>query len=524
MQSFATKYAAAYIATGLMIAAAGLVTGSALTGAVATFVGFITLGSIMGSITITTLTDLHMQTLAVADGDLDRTLYSNRRDEFGEMYEAIDELRRSLRDRIKEAEDARARTEEAKQEAQSVAREREAARQALSDRVDEMVAVMSRFAEGDLTVEIEAFDTDTGQNAEMDRLRTEFNRSVRNVQQIFHRVVEAIERTASVADHLSHSTDQLNAGVKRQSNQADEVAAAMEEMARTIDDNAKNATETATAARENGELARENGEVVLEAVEKMRDIGEVVKNSAETVHRLRESSEEIGEIIATIDEIADQTNLLALNAAIEAARAGDDGGGQTGQGFAVVAEEVRELAERTAQATDKIEDMVRSVQAETSEAVGAIEEGQDEIEAGIDLAGQAADAFEEIVDSTEGITDRVDSIATATEEQAATGDQISESVQTISEVSDESAEGIEEVSEAAKELDALADNLRGLVQEFTLHGGGDGASPTHAAQSSSSAPSPTLDAPNTKPGNASNQHALQNGPTDGAPHGNGRGT
>jgi methyl-accepting chemotaxis protein len=219
----------------------------------------------------------------------------------------------------------------------------------------------------------------------------------------------------------------------------------------------------------------------------MREIGTVVENSAETVSQLRESSEEIGEIVATIDEIADQTNLLALNAAIEAARAGGDGGrGQTGQGFAVVAEEVRELAERTAQATDKIEDMVRSVQDETSEAVGAIEEGQREIEAGIELAGQAADAFEEIVDSTQGITDRIGSIATATEEQAATGDQISESIQAISEVAHESAHDIEEVSGAAAELDTLAENLHGLVQQFTLEAGpqGDGSPAPSAPQHS----------------------------------------
>lgn len=156
--------------------------------------------------------------------------------------------------------------------------------------------------------------------------------------------------------------------------------------------------------------------MVLEAVEKMRKIGTVVENSAETVSQLRESSEEIGEIVATIDEIADQTNLLALNAAIEPARASGDGG--RGQGFAVVAEEVRELAERTAQATDKIEDVVRSVQDETSEAVGAIEEGQREIQA-----------------------------------------------------------GIEEVSGAAAALDTLAENLHGLVQQFTLEAGpqGDGS-------------------------------------------------
>jgi methyl-accepting chemotaxis protein len=125
--------------------------------------------------------------------------------------------------------------------------------------------------------------------------------------------------------------------------------------------------------------------------------------------------------------------------------------------------------------------MVSSVQEDTSEAVDAIEQGQSEVESGIELAEQAADAFEEIVGSTGGITDRVDSIATATEEQAATGDQISESVQAISEVSNESAHGVEEVVQAAEELEDLTGNLRNLTDKFVV----DGAGPADRSETAS---------------------------------------
>ena len=474
MNRFLTKYIFWYLLTGVMIVTTVYTTRSPVASGLATFVGFLTIGSITGTITLTTLSDLRYMTMRLADGNLDASIRTGRQDEFGDVYRAVDDLRASLLERIEEVEEKKAESEETKRKAESLANQREEEKEALSTEVDQMVEAMERFAEGDLTVQVDTesdmseVGLDAAQAEDISRLQNAFNQSVLNIQGVFHRLTEAVEKTDAVANQLASSADQLNAGVQQQAEQADEVAAAVEQMARTIDDNAENATETAKAAQRNGELAEENGDVVLEAVEKMREIGSVVQRSAETVSGLKASSEEISEIVATIDEIAEQTNLLALNAAIEAARAGGEGSGKTGQGFAVVAEEVRELAERTSQATDEIEQMVSSVQEDTTEAVEAIQQGQSEVESGIELAGQAADAFEEIVDSTGNITDRVDSIATATEEQAATGDQISESVQAISEVSDESARGIEEVVQATEELDDLTGNLRGLVEKFRV--------------------------------------------------------
>jgi methyl-accepting chemotaxis protein len=259
----------------------------------------------------------------------------------------------------------------------------------------------------------------------------------------------------------------MAAGAKEQTNQTAEVASAVEEMTKTIMENSRNASETAIVAKDAKTSAEQGGKVVAETVEGMRKIADVVQKSAETVQELGRSSDQIGEIVTVIDDIADQTNLLALNAAIEAARAGEQG-----RGFAVVADEVRKLAERTTKATKEIAGMIKKIQQDTAGAVESMEEGTTQVADGIALADKAGTSLKEIVENSQRVTDMITQIATASEEQSSTSEQISKNVEAISAVTSETATGIQQVARAAEDLNHLTETLGSLVGQFRLVGGG----------------------------------------------------
>ncbi len=394
----------------------------------------------------------------VAGGDTNVSVDIASKDEIGKLGKSFNVMVSNIKKAMEEVRKKGEAAEEAAREADAAKAHAEQQSEYLSRSVESILDEMNKFSEGDLTVSLAVTNDD-----DIGKLFGGFNKSVGNIHGMIQQLQESIETTASAATQISSSTEELAAGVQEQSAQSSEVAAAVEEMTRTIIDNSNNASKTAEVATENGKLAQSGGEVVQETTRKMREISGVVSSSAATVEKLGASSQQISEIISVIDDIADQTNLLALNAAIEAARAGEQG-----KGFAVVADEVRKLAERTTQATKEIEGMIKAIQQETREAVESMKRGTKEVEEGMRLADEAGRSLDRIVSETQKSVDMINQIAAASEEQSATSEQISKNVEAISSVSNESAAGVSQIARSADDLNRQTETLRNLISTFKI--------------------------------------------------------
>jgi methyl-accepting chemotaxis protein len=322
-----------------------------------------------------------------------------------------------------------------------------------------------------VTKSIEAADLQTRFDAErrdeVGDLMRSFNIFTDTIKDTLLRVGEASAAVASAASEISASTEQMAAGAQEQSAQVMEVSAAVEQMSKTILENSRNASVTAETARDAQQAASNGGHVVGEGVNGMRRMVDVFRASADTVRSLGQSSAKIGKIVAVIDDIADQTNLLALNAAIEAARAGEQG-----RGFAVVADEVRRLAERTTTATKEIAEMIRHIQEDTSSAVSTIERGVRDVDGSMSTADAAGSSLREIESISRQVSDMVMQISSASEQQARTSEQIAKSVEGISSVTQETATGLQQVARTSEDLNRLTENLEALMARFQLSGPG----------------------------------------------------
>jgi len=227
-----------------------------------------------------------------------------------------------------------------------------------------------------------------------------------------------------------------------------------------VSDNSRQASEN---AKEAGDLARNGGVVVADTVKVIQGVADATRDTSAKIEELGRSSDQIGQIIGVIDDIADQTNLLALNAAIEAARAGEQG-----RGFAVVADEVRKLAERTTQSTKEIAQMIKTIQEETKKAVSAMTAGTDKVDAGVESAREAGAALEKIIHSADGVQDMVTNIATAATEQASATEQVNSNMEQIAKMVHQSSIGAQESARACQDLSNLALDLQQLVGRFKL--------------------------------------------------------
>jgi methyl-accepting chemotaxis protein len=321
--------------------------------------------------------------------------------------------------------------------------------------------VAEGFDNGDLSILMNDSRKD-----EFGMLGVHFNEATAKLSDTIFNVTEGIRTLNTNSETLSATAGMISDNARKQFDQTSQAASAMTELSASHADVAKNTVEAAETAKEVNELAFKSADVISNTVNSINNIAKSINESAGNIEELGKGSELIGDVVKVIDDIAGQTNLLALNAAIEAARAGEQG-----RGFAVVADEVRKLAEKTASSTKEIGEMIQGIQGNTRKTIESLDIWKRDVDLSIEQAGEAGNALQMIVVSVNSVTEKVQHIAAAAEEQSNTGDSITANVESVAGISEQTAEAAQKSSDAANVLNELARHLQHLVGGFRLRNG-----------------------------------------------------
>lgn len=320
------------------------------------------------------------------------------------------------------------------------------------------MALAKAIASGDLTLNVSLEGND-----ELTRLMQSLQDMQGNLRQTIQQIADSATQLASASEELHAVTEDTSRGIHQQSNELEQAATAVNEMTTAVDEVARNAVSTSQASQESSQTAGKGHTQVLRTVESIDNLAGDVTQTAEQVEQLADKVRDISHVLDVIRAIAEQTNLLALNAAIEAARAGEQG-----RGFAVVADEVRLLAQRTQQSTQEIEQMIAGIQQGTDQAVNAMRHSNERARTTLELAQAAGEALDAIARSISEINERNLLIASASEEQASVAREVDRNLVNIRDLSLQTSAGANQTSAASQELSRLAVELNGMVSRFRL--------------------------------------------------------
>ncbi|MCF5221993.1 HAMP domain-containing protein [Pseudomonas syringae] len=320
------------------------------------------------------------------------------------------------------------------------------------------LAIVERIASGDLTHSAAITRRD-----ELGVLQQGIQRMGATLRDLISGIRDGVTQIASAAEQLSAVTEQTSAGVNSQKVETDQVATAMHEMSATVHEVARNAEQASVAASDADKQAREGDKVVGEAIQQIERLAAEVVRSSDAMNVLEQDSDKIGKVMDVIKAVAEQTNLLALNAAIEAARAGE-----AGRGFAVVADEVRGLAQRTQQSTEEIEGLVAALQNGTRQVSGIMLGSRTLTDSSVELTRKAGTSLESITRTVSNIQAMNQQIAAAAEQQSSVADEISRSIVNVRDVSEQTAEASEETAASSVELARLGGQLQMMVSHFRV--------------------------------------------------------
>ncbi|MBF0273639.1 MAG: methyl-accepting chemotaxis protein [Nitrospinae bacterium] len=310
--------------------------------------------------------------------------------------------------------------------------------------------------QNDLTLKVEY-----GQNDELGQIATQTNHLLETLNDEFRKIGADADSVSNFAKSLKESSSQINERSVLQGNKLNDIVAAVEEITRTTSMVAANTTEVASLSEDASQAAIKGGDIIKQTIDAIYYIKETVVSIASTITSLQERSQQIGDITTVIDDIAEQTNLLALNAAIEAARAGEQG-----RGFAVVADEVRKLAERTSKATQEITERIKSIQAETGKAAEGMQKGQEDVDAGVKNAAEAGESLGQIVNLVEDVSSKISHIATSMEEQKNAIEEIARNVHEVAGHANDNAKDIEGANKVSQEMEHVSADLHNLINTF----------------------------------------------------------